>query len=213
MANENNRVKVRGTMTEELLLSHRVYGEGFYKTVLAVPRRSGTCDLVPVTVSERLLAATPAKQGLDYAVTGQFRSYNNYSDTGSRLQLTVFAKTFERASGCDEDEPNDIFLDGYLCKVPIFRQTPFGREIADMLLAVNRAFGKSDYIPVIAWSRNARFCASLPVGTHIRLSGRVQSRDYQKRLEEDVVTKTAYEISASRIEIVTDEDTLEDELI
>ncbi len=213
MANENNRVKVRGTMTEELLLSHRVYGESFYKTVLAVPRHSGTCDLVPVTVSERLLAATPAKLGLDYTVTGQFRSYNNYSEVGSRLQLTVFAKTFERADRADEEEPNDIFLDGYLCKTPVFRETPFGREIADMLLAVNRAFGKSDYIPVIAWSRNARFCATLSIGTRIRLCGRIQSRDYQKRLEENVITKTAYEISASKIEIVTEEEPLKNEPI
>lgn len=211
MANENNRVRVRGTITEDLVLSHRVYGEGFYKTVMAVPRRSGTCDLVPVTVSERLLASTPATPGRDYTVTGQFRSYNNYSDVGSRLQLTVFAKTFEHSDTQDEEEPNDIFLDGYLCKEPVFRKTPFGREIADMLLAVNRAFGKSDYIPVIAWSRNARFCANLPVGTHIRLSGRIQSRDYQKRLEDEVVTKTAYEISVSKLEIASDEFVMEDE--
>ncbi len=205
MANENNKVKLMGRVAEEPVLSHRVYGEGFYKTVIAVERLSGACDMVPVTVSERLLMSCPAVVGEDYFVTGQFRSYNNYSDTGSRLKLTVFAKTFCPAYESDEDEPNDIFLDGYLCKEPVFRSTPFGREIADMLLAVNRSYGKSDYIPVIAWSRNARFCASLPVGTHIRIYGRIQSREYQKKTEDGTVIKTAYEISASKLELPDDE--------
>lgn len=205
MANENNKVKLMGRVAEEPVLSHRVYGEGFYKTVIAVERLSGACDMVPVTVSERLLMSCPAVVGEDYFVTGQFRSYNNYSDTGSRLKLTVFAKTFCPAYKSDEDEPNDIFLDGYLCKEPVFRSTPFGREIADMLLAVNRSYGKSDYIPVIAWSRNARFCASLPVGTHIRIYGRIQSREYQKKTEDGTVIKTAYEISASKLELPDDE--------
>ena len=194
-----------GRVAEEPVLSHRLYGEGFYKTVIAVERLSGACDMVPVTVSERLLMSCPAVVGEDYFVTGQFRSYNNYSDTGSRLKLTVFAKTFCPAYESDEDEPNDIFLDGYLCKEPVFRSTPFGREIADMLLAVNRSYGKSDYIPVIAWSRNARFCASLPVGTHIRIYGRIQSREYQKKTEDGTVIKTAYEISASKLELPDDE--------
>lgn len=205
MANENNKVKLMGRVAEEPVLSHRVYGEGFYKTVIAVERLSGACDMVPVTVSERLLMSCPAVVGEDYFVTGQFRSYNNYSDTGSRLKLTVFAKTFCPAYESDEDEPNDIFLDGYLCKEPVFRSTPFGREIADMLLAVNRSYGKSDYIPVIAWSRNARFCASLPVGTHMRIYGRIQSREYQKKTEDGTVIKTAYEISASKLELPDDE--------
>ena len=205
MANENNKVKLMGRVAEEPVLSHRLYGEGFYKTVIAVERLSGACDMVPVTVSERLLMSCPAVVGEDYFVTGQFRSYNNYSDTGSRLKLTVFAKTFCPAYESDEDEPNDIFLDGYLCKEPVFRSTPFGREIADMLLAVNRSYGKSDYIPVIAWSRNARFCASLPVGTHIRIYGRIQSREYQKKTEDGTVIKTAYEISASKLELPDDE--------
>lgn len=205
MANENNKVKLMGCVAEEPILSHKVYGEGFYKTVIAVERLSGACDLVPVTVSERLLTSCPAVVGEEYCITGQFRSYNNYSDTGSRLKLTVFAKTFCPAQESDADEPNDIFLDGYLCKEPVFRSTPFGREIADMLLAVNRSYGKSDYIPVIAWSRNARFCATLPVGTHIRIYGRIQSREYQKKTEDGTVIKTAYEISASKLELPDDE--------
>lgn len=211
MANENNKVKLMGKLVQEPILSHRVYGEGFYKTVISVERLSGACDMVPVTVSERLLLSCPAEIGGDYYITGQFRSYNNYSDTGSKLKLTVFAKTFCTADECDEDEPNDIFLDGYICKEPVFRSTPFGREIADMLIAVNRSYGKSDYIPVIAWSRNARFCASLPVGTHIRIYGRIQSREYQKKTAEGTVIKTAYEISASKLELPDEE--LSEELL
>ncbi len=210
MANENNYVKLKGTVAEEPILSHRVYGEGFYRTSIKVPRLSGTDDLIPLTVSERLLAENPCVIGKDYIITGQFRSYNNYSDSGSKLQLTVFAKTFEDASYDELDVPNDIFLDGYLCKPPVFRATPFGREIADMLIAVNRSYGKSDYIPVIAWSRNARFCSTLPVGTHMKIYGRIQSREYQKKTEDSVLIKTAYEISASKLEIIDDEEVFEE---
>ena len=202
MSNENNSVTLKGTITEVPSLSHKVYGEGFYNTFIAVPRLSGSCDVLPVTVSERLLAEGENIVGKNYYITGQFRSYNNYSDEGSKLKLTVFAKTFERVEEGDCDEPNDIFLDGYLCKEPTFRETPFGREIADMLLAVNRAYGKSDYIPIIAWSRNARFCSNLPVGTHLKIYGRIQSREYQKKIEEEFITKTAYEVSVSKMEVV-----------
>ncbi len=205
MANENNKVELTGILCEEPILSHRVYGEGFYKTALAAERLSGTSDIVPVTVSERLLTQCPPTIGENYHITGQFRSYNNYSDTGSRLKLTVFAKTFSVAEENGEEEPNNIYLDGFLCKEPVYRSTPFGREISDMLLAVNRAYGKSDYIPVIAWSRNARFCASLPVGTHMRIYGRIQSREYQKKIDNDILIKTAYEISASKLELPDNE--------
>lgn len=205
MANENNKVKLTGLITEELVLSHRVYGENFYNTVMKVPRLSGVSDYLPVTVSERLLIDCPATLGEEYFVSGQFRSYNNYSDTGSRLKLTVFAKSFCLAEETDEYETNEIYLDGYLCKEPVFRATPFGREIADMLIAVNRSYGKSDYIPVIAWSRNARFCASLSVGTRLKIYGRVQSREYQKKTENEILVKTAYEISASKIELPDEE--------
>ncbi len=202
MSNENNSVTLKGTITEVPSLSHRVYGEGFYNTFIAVPRLSGSCDILPVTVSERLLTDEGDIVGKNYYITGQFRSYNNYSDEGSKLKLTVFAKTFMRVEEGEDDEPNDIFLDGYLCKEPTFRETPFGREIADMLLAVNRAYGKSDYIPIIAWSRNARFCAHLPVGTHLKIYGRIQSREYQKKVDDDFITKTAYEVSVSKLEVV-----------
>ena len=204
MSNENNSVTLKGTIIEAPSLSHKVYGEGFYNTVIAVPRLSGSCDLLPVTVSERLLPGYEDILGKNYYITGQFRSYNNYSDEGSKLKLTVFAKTFEETDADDYDEPNDIFLDGYLCKAPTFRETPFGREIADMLLAVNRAYGKSDYIPIIAWSRNARFCSNLPIGTHLKIYGRIQSREYQKKIEDEFITKTAYEVSVSKLEVVED---------
>ena len=206
MANENNKVKLMGRVAEEPVLSHRVYGEGFYKTVIAVERLSGACDMVPVTVSERLLMSCPAVVGEDYFITGQFRSYNNYSDTGSRLKLTVFAKTFCPAYEGDEDEPNDIFLDGYLCKEPVFRSTPFGREIADMLLAVNRSYGKSDYIPCITWGRTARYAANLKIGDRVQLVGRFRSRAYQKQLPDGTtLNKVAYEVSVSRLTSVRDE--------
>ncbi len=201
MANENNIVKLEGIMTMEPELSHRVYGEGFYKTLISVPRLSDSVDLIPVTVSERLLAGDFASVGEKYYIEGEYRSYNNYSDEGSKLKLTVFAKSFSPVYPEDDNEPNDIFLDGYLCKEPTYRQTPFGREIADMLLAVNRAYGKSDYIPLIAWSRNARFCSTLPVGTHLKVYGRIQSRQYQKKIDDDIITKTAYEVSVSKLEI------------
>ena len=204
MSNGNNSVTLKGTITGVPSLSHKVYGEGFYNTFIAVPRLSGSCDVLPVTVSERLLIKEGDIVGKNYYITGQFRSYNNYSDEGSKLKLTVFAKTFERVEDGDYDEPNDIFLDGYLCKEPTFRETPFGREIADMLLAVNRAYGKSDYIPIIAWSRNARFSAHLPIGTHLKIYGRIQSREYQKKVEEEFITKTAYEVSVSKMEVVED---------
>ena len=204
MSNENNSVTLKGTSLDAPSLSHKVYGEGFYSTFIAVPRLSGSCDIIPVTVSERLLAGEGDVEGKNYYITGQFRSYNNYSDEGSRLKLTVFAKTFTSAEEGENDEPNDIFLDGYLCKEPTFRETPFGREIADMLLAVNRAYGKSDYIPIIAWSRNARFSSHLPVGTHLKIYGRIQSREYQKKVEEEFITKTAYEVSVSKLEVVED---------
>lgn len=202
---ENNWVKLRGTVVSAPEVGHRIYGETFYKTVMAVPRLSGVCDMIPVTVSERLLPDIDTVANGTFSVSGQFRSYNNYSGIGSRLQLVVFAKTFLRSEEATEENPNDIAVDGYLCKAPVFRETPFGREIADLLLAVNRAYGKSDYLPVIAWSRNARFCGKLPVGTHLRISGRIQSRDYQKHIGEEIEVRTAYEISASKIELPDEE--------
>lgn len=201
---ENNQVIISGRVESAPIYSHTVYAEQFYTFSMRIARLSDACDMVNVLISERLfLPGVEILPGAILTVSGQFRSYNNYSGTGSRLVLTVFAKDISPAQAPDLADPNRIFLDGYICKLPVYRTTPFGREIADILLAVNRAYNKSDYIPIIAWGRNARFCRELTVGTRIRLWGRIQSRDYVKRIdEESSITKTAYEVSVGKLEII-----------
>ncbi len=204
--NVNNEVSVSGYVEGELSFSHEIYSEAFYSFVLKVMRLSDICDYINVTVSERLIKDMDIRDGVRISVTGQFRSYNNYSESGNKLLLTVFARDVREMSEDDEKQnPNHIFLNGFLCKSPVYRTTPFGREITDLLIAVNRAYNKSDYIPCIAWGRNARYCASLSVGDNIKVWGRIQSREYQKRISEDEsVTKTAYEISISKLEVVSE---------
>ncbi len=201
--NLNNEVILTGKVTSELVFSHEVYGEGFYCFSLDVPRLSDISDRINITVSERLLKTPEIKVGDLLTINGQFRSYNNYSDSGSKLILTVFARDIIDATEESlKQNPNHIFLNGFLCKKPVYRTTPFGREITDILVAVNRAYNKSDYIPCIAWGRNARFAGSLEVGENIKIWGRIQSREYQKRISEDsTITKTAFEISISKMEI------------
>ena len=195
-----NSAKVFGTVCSAAVFSHEVYGEGFYSFFVTVPRLSDTNDIIPIMISERLIAPDEICVGEKVYINGQFRSYNNYSDTGSKLMLTVFAR--EIFMGDNESAtPNEITLTGFICKPPVYRHTPFGREIADILLAVNRSYNKSDYIPCIAWGRNARFCRGLEVGSKITLSGRIQSREYRKKVSEDeYVTKTAYEVSVIKLE-------------
>ncbi|MGN1258821.1 MAG: single-stranded DNA-binding protein [Christensenellales bacterium] len=199
----NNLAHVSGTITEEPKFSHNILGEGFYDLKLSVPRLSEEYDTIPVTISERLI--NDLKLGDSLSIDGQFRSYNKLEDGKSKLILTLFAKEL-----VDEDtaqNTNSINLVGYICKPPIYRTTPFGREICDCLIAVNRAYNKSDYIPCIAWGRNARFVKNLAVGEKISLTGRIQSRNYQKKLEdESIEVRTAYEISISSISLL-DEDT------
>ncbi|MBE7049817.1 MAG: single-stranded DNA-binding protein [Ruminococcaceae bacterium] len=204
--NVNNEVSVSGYVEGELSFSHEIYSEAFYSFVLKVMRLSDICDYINVTVSERLIKDMDIRDGVRISVTGQFRSYNNYSESGNKLLLTVFARDVKEILEDDEKQnPNHIFLNGFLCKSPVYRTTPFGREITDLLIAVNRAYNKSDYIPCIAWGRNARYCASLNVGDNIKVWGRIQSREYQKRISEDEsVTKTAYEISISKLEVVSE---------
>ncbi|MDY3304578.1 MAG: single-stranded DNA-binding protein [Clostridia bacterium] len=204
--NVNNEVQLTGTVEGELNFSHEIYGEAFYCFVLKVMRLSDICDYINVTVSERLLQNLEIHEGLEVTVNGQFRSYNNYSETGNRLILTVFARDIAKRADLSDEEvnsnPNYIFLNGFLCKKPVYRSTPFGREITDLLIAVNRAYNKSDYIPCIAWGRNARYSSSLNVGDNIKIWGRIQSREYQKKISDDEsVTKTAYEISVSKMEV------------
>ena len=200
----NNRVTLTGKVAEEAKFSHEVFGEGFYEIKLEVPRLSAQTDILPVTISERLLASHDASLGVTLSVVGQFRSYNKLEQERSRLMLTVFARDILEAD--DEINPNVIELEGYICKPPLYRTTPFKREICDILLAVNRAYNKSDYIPCIAWGRNARYVNGLSVGDRIALQGRIQSREYQKIAADGTqITKIAYEVSIGRVTSITGE--------
>ena len=194
----NNKVFLSGTIVGERTFSHEIYGEGFYEMKVAVKRLSGQEDVLPVTVSERLLSEKDCAVGNHVSAVGQFRSYNKLVGTKSKLMLTVFLRDIVDDDYCAN--PNSIVLKGYICKPPTYRTTPFNREICDMLVAVNRAYNKSDYIPCIAWGRNARFVKNLAVGEAVALSGRVQSRQYQKKLSEtETVVLTAYEVSVSKL--------------
>ena len=215
---ENNYLTLVGKVTGEKKFSHEIYGEKFYTFNLSIPRLSGNADLIPITVSERIITDEMLIQGKQLLVKGQFRSYNSYDNEKNRLILTVFAKDVVEVEENNEEEENEmakkdtvtneVVLVGYICKKPIYRQTPFGREIADVLLAVNRAYNKSDYIPTIAWGRNARFCQNLEVGTKVKLVGRVQSRMYEKKHEDGTVeNRVAYEVSIGSLEIVDEDDT------
>lgn len=197
---ETNTAIISGTVEDVAVFSHAVYGEGFYTFHVCVPRLSETVDSIPVTISERLCDPAALQIGEKIIVSGQFRSYNNYTETGNRLMLTLFARDIQFPAET-AGTPNEITLVGYLCKTPVYRHTPFGREISDILLAVNRSYNKSDYIPCIAWGRNARFTRTLSVGDKVQLCGRIQSREYRKKVsEEEFVSKTAYEISVIKIE-------------
>ena len=196
----NNKIYLEGKIVSGMEFSHEMYGEGFYTFLMEVTRLSDSVDLLNITVSERLK---------EIVVLGQLRSYNKFVDGANKLILTVFARNIEPCIERSKN-PNEIFLDGYICKEPVYRKTPFGREIADVLLAVNRAYNKSDYIPTIAWGRNSRFCQTLEVGDNIRVWGRLQSREYQKKINEtEVVKKVAYEVSISKMEKVSVEETLQ----
>ena len=204
----NNEVELTGKIETELKFNHEVYGEGFYSFMLRVQRLSDISDLINVTVSERLLCDISLNPGDRITVKGQFRSYNNYTESGNKLVLTVFARDINTSpEEINFKNPNNIFLNGFLCKKPVYRTTPFGREITDLLVAVNRAYNKSDYIPCIAWGRNARFAGGLEVGENIKIHGRIQSREYQKKISEsETITKTAYEISVSKMETASKDD-------
>lgn len=199
---ENNKVQLAGTVASEMEFSHMIYGEKFYLFKLSVKRLSENYDLINITISERFFPIIHPHIGDEVIITGQFRSYNNYSETGNKLILTVFVKSIEYITSDSEIiNPNKIFLNGYVCKTPVYRTTPFQREISDILLAVNRAYNKSDYIPCIAWGRNAKYAETISVGTNLHIWGRIQSREYQKRInDDDFETKTAYEISISKLE-------------
>lgn len=217
---ENNYLTLVGKVTGEKEFSHEIYGERFYIFQLAIPRLSGNEDNIPITISERLIQEDTLQQGKKLLVKGQFRSYNSYENEKNRLILTVFAKDVMEVEENEEENEfvkkdsitNEVVLMGYICKKPIYRQTPFGREISDVLLAVNRAYNKSDYIPCIAWGRNARFCQNLEVGSQVKIVGRVQSRIYEKKYEDGTSqTRVAYEVSIGSLEVIEDKSTEKEE--
>ena len=194
---KNNKVYLCGEIVSEAVFSHEVFGEGFYEFFVKVNRLSGQADVLPVTISERLMTED-IRQGATLCALGQFRSYNKLENGRSRLMLTVFVR--EVLENPPSSNPNSVVLSGYICKPPVYRTTPFNREIADLLIAVNRSYNKSDYIPAIAWGRNARFVSKMAVGDKVVLSGRIQSREYQKKQPDDsFVTMTAYEVSISKL--------------
>lgn len=211
MENGNNHATLIGIVEDAPTFGHSHCGESFYNFVLKVKRLSENTDDINITISEKLLKALELLPGDEVEVSGQYRSYNNYSGVGNKLILTLFVQDIKRTDELsDIENPNKIYLNGFICKPPIFRTTPFGREIADIILAVNRAYGKSDYIPCIAWGRNAKFASCLKVGDRIELWGRIQSREYQKKIsEEDTVTKVAYEISISKLQAMEQEEPVE----
>lgn len=205
---ENNQVVVVGTIVSEFKYSHEIFGEGFFMVDVEVPRLSDSTDIIPVMISERLMDTNRDYRGTMVMVTGQFRSYNRHEEKKNRLILSVFAREIEVVDELlESSKSNQIFLDGYICKEPIYRKTPLGREIADLLIAVNRPYGKSDYIPCICWGRNARFAGKLDVGERIQIWGRIQSREYQKKVgEETIVSRVAYEVSVNKLELKGDEE-------
>lgn len=212
--NENNVVEIGGKIISELEISHELFEEKFYKFYIETKRLSDLKDDIPVIISERLIDVSTLKKGEIVRIQGQFRSYNQQTEGRSKLVLSIFVKEIN----LEEDESiltlNDATFIGYICKKPIYRKTPLGREIADVLVAVNRSYKKSDYIPCILWGRNAKFCETLEVGTQVRLTGRVQSRKYEKKLQDGtVIPKVAYELSVSKFSVHKEEAEPEKELV
>ena len=198
----HNQVEVAGQIQSEFQFSHEIFGEGFYTVKLLVNRLSEATDEIPLLISERLMDVTKDCRGMLVKACGQFRSYNKHEENRNHLVLSVFVRDIEFLESMEDVKPNQIILDGFICKQPVYRMTPLGREICDILLAVNRSYGKSDYIPCICWGRNARFAVNLEIGSRIELIGSIQSREYQKRINEnEVIKRVAYEVSVNKLEI------------
>ncbi len=203
---ENNKVSIIGEVVSEFRFSHEVFGEGFYIVDISVNRLSDMSDIIPLMVSDRLVDVKENMTGKLVEAAGQFRSYNRHEGNRNKLVLSIFVREWQIV---DENpmsgKTNQIFLDGFICKAPVYRKTPLGREISDLLIAVNRPYGKSDYIPCIAWGRNARFASSFEVGGRIQVWGRVQSREYVKKINEEETEKhIAYEVSVNKLEYISD---------
>lgn len=212
----NNTAYISGLISEEFCYSHEVYGEKFYTSIVDVERKSGVIDKVPIMVSERLADVgslligdgdvTDKWVGERVYIYGQFRSFNKHDGNRNHLILHLFAREFFCIDDIGHDD-NSIELDGFICKKPIYRTTPNNREICDILLAVNRPYRKSDYIPCIAWGRNARYTGDMEIGTNLRINGRIQSREYIKQITEGYAERrTAYEVSISKLEVIDGEE-------
>lgn len=196
---DTNEIYISGKIVSEPVLTKNYYGEGFYEFKVEAERLSGRTDVLPFMVSERLTSDVALKEGTSIAVAGEIRTYNRIEDGKSRLFIHVFVSRFV---DLPDREMNRVLLSGYICKPPVFRLTPEGREITDILLAVNRRYGKSSYVPIIAWGRNARFCGNLPMGVSLSIEGRFQSRLYKKKLSEtEIEQRVAYEVSAGQVAV------------
>ena len=201
---ENNMINLKGKVVSECCFNHEVYGEGFYNFFIETNRLSNSSDVLPVTISERLINDDVIKIGNYVELSGQIRSYNSFQENRNRLILTVFVREIKPSDAPLNKYPYQVTLNGYICKNPVYRKTPFGIEITDILLAVNRAYNKSDYIPCISWGRNAIFANKLDVGENLLIAGRMQSRIYQKKLDTgEILERTAYEVSISKIEVIS----------
>ena len=203
---ENNQVVIMGEIVSDFAFSHEIFGEGFYMVDVRVERLSDSIDIIPLMVSERLIDVNGDYKGMYIVVNGQFHSYNRHEERKNKLVLSVFAREIDFVDEIGENtKSNQIYLDGYICKEPVYRKTPLGREIADLLLAVNRPYGKSDYIPCICWGRNARFASNFEVGARCAVWGRIQSREYMKKISDEQLEKrVAYEVSVSKLELIED---------
>lgn len=209
MENANNKINLIGTVTTEPEFSHEVLGEGFYKFYIKCSRKSTSVDTLPVLVSDRFPCFKDIKTGSFVEITGDIRSYNKHTEEKNKLILTVFARSISVVEDVENavdycEYNNNATLEGYICKPPVYRTTPNGRDIADVMIAVNRPYSKSDYIPCIAWGRNARFVGGLEVGDKIAVTGRFQSREYEKKIGNEVETRTAYELSVAKIGIIAE---------
>ena len=206
MIESNNTAYISGVIAEEFCYSHKVYRKKFYTSVVDVERKSGIVDRIPIMISEKLVDVSGEWVGERVYIYGEFRSYNKYDGEHSHLILHLFARKFFCVDDTGHDD-NSIELDGFICKEPIYKKTPYGREICDILLAVNRPYGKSDYIPCICWGRNSRFASGLEAGTRLKVQGRIQSREYFKEISEGYSERrTAYEVSISQMEVVESEE-------
>lgn len=204
---ENNSVVIGGTIESAPEFSHEIYDEKFYKFEIKSKRLSNYEDILPVIISERIIDLSLLKVGKIVKITGQYRSHNMQNGQKNKLVLSIFVKEIELTDDESVLTTNNIDLIGYICKEPVYRKTPLGREIADVLIAVNRTYKKSDYIPCILWGRNAKYCESLNIGDEVKLSGRIQARQYEKRIDENnTIKKVAYEVSVAKFNKIDEED-------